>query len=677
MHKADSMLLPWRRYASPMFLGVDTGGTFTDFVHFDGRQARFHKVLSTPHDPSRAILQGIEELGLHAEQLHLVHGSTVATNAILERKGVKTLFVTNSGIEDLLTIARQTRASLYDLCPEQPERWVEQGDCFGVTGRIDGEGRVLAEISNEDLEALKLKAAAYDAVAICTLFSFLNPEQENSIAAVIPAAVFCSVSHDILAEYREYERASTTFLNAYVGPLVQRYLQRLAGELAPKQLFIMHSAGGLMNAEEAGRQSARMVLSGPAGGLVAVQSVSRQTGIKSLMSFDMGGTSTDVALIDGQVQITTEGSIAGMPVAVPMLDIHTIGAGGGSIAWSDAAGLLQVGPESAGASPGPVAYGQGGTKPTVTDANVLLGRIPANARLAGSLTLDMAGNRAAMTEMAAAFGMDAETLAQGIIEIAEENMVGALRVVSVQRGFDPRQFSLICFGGAGGLHACALAEKLDIPQVVLPVASGAFSAFGMLSGRRQCDLSQTRRLALESSESAAALQQIIGRLKEDAQQRLAGLNPEYEITLDLRYCGQGFHLTLPFSEPSAEQPEQSFDSNMKELQLAFADAHELAYGHSLNAEVEIITVRLTAFADSESLELPELAEAEKPVQAYDQSEIYQLGTALHYHRDQLRPGHRLTGPALVIEDTATLLILPQWQLSVSSHGHLLLDRVGV
>ena len=651
-----------------MFLGVDTGGTFTDFVLFDGVQVRFHKVLSTPDDPSRAIFQGIEDLALNPATLHLVHGSTVATNAILERKGVKTLFVTNRGIEDLLQIGRQTRANLYDLCPEQPEQWLKGEDCLGVGGRISADGEELSPLSEEDLQMLSEKARNYDAVAVCTLFSFLNPEHEQKIAEALPDAVFSSISHEILAEYREYERASTTFLNAYVGPLVLRYMRRLDRELNPKHLYIMHSSGGLMSAEEAGQQSARMVLSGPAGGLVAVQSVSHQTGISQLMSFDMGGTSTDVALFDGKAQITTEGSIAGMPVAVPMLDIHTIGAGGGSLAWCDAAGMLQVGPESAGANPGPVAYGQGGTIPTVTDANVLLGRIPPSTKLGGSLPLDLTANRAEMETMAAKLEMDAESLAQGIIDIAEENMVGALRVVSVQRGYDPRQFALICFGGAGGLHACSLAEKLDIPQVVLPVASGAFSAFGMLSGRRQCDLSRTRLLPLDDASSMMQLAELISELKDEAAERLHGISLNYEVALDVRYKGQGFHLTLPFTADDAGH-------GLQELKEQFESSHQNTYGHRLDASIEIITVRVTAFSESESLELPELAQAEQPIEPFDQSDIYHMGTANHYHRSELRPGHELSGPALVMEDTATLLILPQWHLSVTAHGHLLLNRM--
>ena len=437
------------RYIRCMLLGVDTGGTFTDFVVCDGDVVHYHKELSTPHDPSIAILRGIKALcsGPSAKKdgLYLVHGSTVATNAILERKGVKTLLVTNRGMQDLLRIGRQTRSELYNLCPPQPGDWTAPEDCFGLGGRVDANGKLIETADATSLAELRHKAADYQSVAVCTLFSFLNPAQEQAAAeAVSDLDLFCSLSHRVLAEYREFERASTTFLNAYVGPLVQRYLHRLADGLSARQLFVMHSTGGVMDIDEAGRHAVRMILSGPAGGLVAAGAVGRQIGRKRLMSFDMGGTSTDVALIDTAPRITVEGQIAGMPVAVPMLDIHTIGAGGGSIAWRDSAGLLRVGPESAGADPGPACYGRGGKRPTVSDANVVLGHIPPNALLAGNMPVDVDRARQVMTDLGRDFGLDAEHMAAGVLRVAEENMAAALRVVSVQRGFDPADFSLLC-----------------------------------------------------------------------------------------------------------------------------------------------------------------------------------------------------------------------------------------
>jgi len=654
-----------------MLLGVDTGGTFTDFVVFDGDHLHFHKELSTPHDPCESILRGIHTLNLRPKDLHLVHGSTVATNAILERKGVKTLFVTNRGMEDLLLIGRQTRPRLYDLCPPEPPAWIKREDCFGIGGRVDADGKLIEPVCDADIKHLAKAAQGYASVAICTLFSFLNTEQEQAAANALPDGLFVSQSHEVLAEYREFERASATFLNAYVGPLVEHYLLRLGDALksgdSSGNLFIMNSAGGVMDVREAGRHAVRMVLSGPAGGLVAAGEVGKQIAKSRLISFDMGGTSTDVSLLDGHTRITTEAQIAGLPVAVPMLDIHTIGAGGGSIAWRDAAGLLQVGPESAGADPGPACYGQGGTLPTVTDAHVILGHIPPDARLAGNMPIDTGRAEQAVAGLGNEFGMNSVEMARGILRVAEEKMAGALRVVSVQRGYDPKNFALLCFGGAGGLHACSLAESLDIPDVVLPVASGAFSALGMLSSQRRCNVSQTHRIELNIKHACAVkditteAERIFSRLEILARQRMPGLQPSIERAVDMRYRGQGFHLTIPYA------------NNMDELVSHFTRAHAQAYGHTLGQAVEIMTLRLAATAKTKRIRLPELPPAASPLKPSGHANT-EAGRTPHYRRDLLRPGHLLTGPALILEDTATLWLPPCWHLEVSPHGHLLLAR---
>lgn len=659
-----------------MLLGVDTGGTFTDFVVCDGDRVHFHKELSTPDDPSVAILRGIDALaGSGVKELHVVHGSTVATNAILERKGVKTLMVTNAGLEDLLTIGRQSRRELYNLCPEAAQAWTGPEDCFGLGGRVDAAGNILAEPGSAELTALHDKAGDYQSVAVCTLFSFLNPAQEKAAAGALAGRdVFVSLSHEVLAEYREFERASTTFLNAYVGPLVQRYLQRLAARLQSEHLLVMHSTGGVMDIGEAGRHAVRMVLSGPAGGLVAATEVGRQLATSKLMTFDMGGTSTDVALIDGAPGITVEGQMAGMPVAVPMLDIHTIGAGGGSIAWRDAAGLLRVGPESAGADPGPACYGRGGTRATVSDANVVLGRIPDSTLLAGNLPVDVRRAHRALGELGSEFGLDAEAMAEGVLRVAEENMAAALRVVSVQRGFDPADFSLLCFGGGGGLHACALAEALHVRDVIIPVGSGAFSAIGMLTGKRQCDLSQSRQLLLgrqspgdRPHDEAGAMQQaraVFGELGKEAARRMPGLELDFERSADVRYAGQGFHLTIPWQDDPGK------------LQRDFIATHRQAYGHTLDCDLEIMTLRLTASADTRTLELPELPRAVGEIRPHAFSTVSGHGEVPHFRRTELLPGHRIQGPAMLLEDTATVWVPPGWQVNPSPHGHLVLRREG-
>jgi len=649
-----------------MHLGIDTGGTFTDFVYFDGGHLRFHKVLSTPVDPSQAILTGIADMGLDPALIEIIHGSTVATNAILERKGVRTLFVTNRGLEDMLFIGRQTRRELYELCPEPERRWLEAEDCFGISGRVDADGCLIEEVDPGDLDRFRERCSRYDAVACCTLFSFLNPAQEEMIASAVPKGVFLSLSHRILPEYREYERAATTFLNSYAGPLTQSYLCHLSARLGAGRLLIMHSAGGIMDIERAGREPVRLVLSGPAGGLVAAKTVGEQLGKERLLSFDMGGTSTDVALIDGDPDITIEGAIAGLPVAMPMLDIHTIGAGGGSIAWFDEAGILHVGPESAGADPGPVCYGRGGARLTVTDANLVLGRIPADTRMAGNLAVDVHSARQKMAEMARKQSLAMESLALGILQIAEENMAAALRVVSVQRGHDPGQFSLISFGGAGGLHACSLAGKLGIRQVISPLASGAFSAFGMLVGKRQGDFSRSRRLQVGHRESPEAVKVIFSELEEECRRVMPDIELQHEFFVDLRFEGQGFHLTLPYS------------GEADILTRNFMAAHRQVYGHVLeNRAVEIMTCRLKVTGSARSISWPRLPPAEGVVEASGWAPVYGVGEAPCYQREKLRPGHKIAGPALILEDTATLWLPGAWCCHVSSCGHLIIDQSGV
>jgi len=646
-----------------MFLGIDTGGTFTDFIYFDGIHLCFHKVLSTPDDPSQAILKGVREMGIDPAVIEVIHGSTVATNAILERKGVKTLFVTNHGLEDILFIGRQTRSELYSLSPEPRIRWLDPEDCLGISGRVDAEGKMIEAIDPTDLKALRKKCGAYAAVACCTLFSFLNPEQEQQVANVIPAEKFLSLSHQVLPEYREYERATTTFLNAYIGPLTRNYLRRLNARLGARKLFIMHSTGGIMSIKQAGKQAVRMILSGPAGGLVAAKMVGQQLGKERLITFDMGGTSTDVALIDHDSGITIEGSIAGLPVAMPMLDIHTIGAGGGSIAWFDEAGILHAGPESAAADPGPVCYAHGGKQITVTDANLILGRIPTDTRMAGSIPVDVDRARQCMAEMAKQSGLTPESLAQGILRVAEENMAGALRVVSVQRGYDPGKFTLVCFGGAGGLHACSLAGKLGIRQVIYPLGSGAFSALGMLAGKRQSDFSRSRRLAISNEGARAMVRDIFLELEEEARISMPGLDLVFEYFADLRFEGQGFHLTLPYVEQTGA------------LVRNFMAAHKQAYGHVLeNRNVELMTCRLRATYETSAIAWPELPAMDQIIEPSGSSSVHGVGKTLHYQRKKLRPGHKISGPALILEETATLWLPESWQGNVSSHGHLLLQR---
>ena len=655
-----------------MLLGVDTGGTFTDFVLFDGERLRIHKVLSTPEAPERAILQGVRELGIGAEhlaRLNLVHGSTVATNAALEGKGVRTVFITNRGLKDLLTLGRQARRELYNLQPAPIEPPVPSGLCLETGGRLGADRSVVEPLTRADLEQLRgeLEKLQPEAVAINLLFSFLDDRFEREIEAVIPEGIFISRSSAILPEYREYERGITTWLNAWIGPLVEGYLARLEEELPGATVSVMQSSGSTIEAGLAGRQAVHMLLSGPAGGLSAAKAVGALAGRERLLTFDMGGTSTDVALIDGELQLTSEGRIGPWPVSVPMVDMHTIGAGGGSIAGVDAGGLLQVGPESAGAAPGPACYGKGGREPTVSDANLVLGRLLPEAFLGGSMRLDTAAAEAAVATIAEALGLGLHQAALGIIRIANEHMARALRVMSVQRGVDPRQMTLASFGGAGGLHVCALAEALGMRQAIVPVHAGVLSALGMLSAPRGRQLSHTHQgllaqIAAEEIETRFAL------LQDEGERSLIqeGVEPggiHACPSLDLRYRGQSYTLTVPW------YAQTGCGGSIE----AFHLAHQERYGHRLELPVELVNLRLQLqgpqpYLPLALLEIGGVAEPASHTVLYGSDEAVPV-----WPRAGLAAGTSLEGPALITEQVSTTYLAPGWCCRVDPHGNLILD----
>ena len=648
-----------------MLLGIDTGGTFTDFVFYNGKQIAIHKVLSTPHAPEEAILQGMAEMGLAARDLRVVHGSTVATNAVLEGKGVRTAFITNRGLRDMLTIGRQARRELYNLQPEAIAPPVPRGLCLETGGRLGADGSVIEPLTEDDLQDLRaaVERLAPQAVAINLLFSFLDDRFERAIEAAMPTGLFVSRSSMVLPEYREYERGMTTWLNAYVGPLVERYLARLSAHLAPGKLAVMQSAGGTLGAEQAGRQAVHLLLSGPAAGLVGARFVAEAAGQPRVMTLDMGGTSTDVALIDGEVELTSEGRIGPYPLAVPMVDMHTIGAGGGSIATVDAGGALQVGPQSAGAQPGPACYGRGGREATVTDANLVLGRLPVDARLGGSMQLDIEAARKAVSRIANQLGAaSAEQAADGIVCIANEHMAQALRVISVQRGFDPREFVLVSFGGAGGMHVCALAEALGICRALVPVQAGVLSALGMLVAPPARQLSRTLGGLLASYDEATvneALDDLAARGR--AALRAQGVEPT-EITtepcLDLCYRGQSYCLTI------------AWQGTLSGVTETFHLTHAHRYGHRLAMPVELINVRMGLRAEPPVLPLPKLhPHAERT--ASGEARVYGVpGTVPIWHRECLVGGQRLVGPAIIAETTATTFVAPAWNSHVDDYGNL-------
>ena len=653
-----------------MLIGIDTGGTFTDFVVFDGERLRIHKRLSTPEAPERAILDGIADLGLLPQGLDVVHGSTVATNAALEGKGVRTAFITNRGLGDMLTIGRQARRELYNLQPGAQTPPVAAELCLETGGRLAADGTVIEPLTADDLARLgdELRRLKPAAVAINLLLSFLDDRFERQLAESLPAGVFVACSSAVLPEMREYERGIATWLNAWLGPLMAGYLLRLCDGLPGGRVSVMQSSGGTIRADQAAQRAVNLLLSGPAGGLTGARLVGMAAGRPQLLTFDMGGTSTDVALVDGEVQLTSEGHIGPWPVGVPMVDMHTIGAGGGSIASVDTGGLLQVGPESAGASPGPACYGLGGTRATVTDANLVLGRLQAEAFLGGDMMLDMDAARFAVSAIARQLVCDIEQAAAGIIRVANEHMARALRVISVQRGIDPRGYTLASFGGAGGLHVCALADALGIQQALVPVHAGVLSALGMLAARRSRQLSQASPGPFDEEHAAVAVA-LLDKLAGQGRDALCaeGVDPdriERRDAVDLRYPGQSYTLTLPWE-------------GIVKSTAGFHELHTERFGHRLELPVELVNVRVAVQGPDPGVVLPATATVPPGSSPEPVSQTALPGdtaTAAVYAREQLCAGHLFSGPALVTEAVATTWLAPGWQCNVDRIGNLLLGK---
>jgi len=659
------------------FLGVDTGGTFTDFILFDdvSKTIRIHKVLSTPSAPEQAILQGIHDLQqleptLVISALTMVHGSTVATNAILEDKGVRTVYITNTGLADVLSIGRQARAELYNLTPIKKPPLIPRDLCLEVNSRLSAQGEHLQQLSEQDLSTLceQLQALAPRAVAINLLFSFFDDSEELKIERAILAHdelknIFISRSSDVLPEYKEFERGMTTALNAKVGPLMQGYLYRLQAELAGCSLSIMQSSGGITSATQAGRYPVNLLLSGPAGGLKGAQAAAAASGIDRLLSFDMGGTSTDVSIIDKAIGFTSSAKIGGHPVAVPMVDMHTIGAGGGSIAQVDAGGLLLVGPESAGADPGPACYGRGGRQPTVTDANVVLGRLLPQSFLGGNMSLDKDAAFAAVKIIADALSTDekpmsVEQAAQGIIDVVNDHMVRALRVMSVERGEDPKDFTLVCFGGAGGLHVCALAEELEMRRALVPVNAGVLSALGMLAAEASRERSRTINKRIQDCDEDS-IEQLFAELLDHAKQELGATAKTITTSrsVDIRYRGQSHALNLPWS-------------SLQGIAQAFHEKHEDSYGHRLAMDVELVNVRVRAIEQRQSLVLPAWQSTAAPAIKFTTMPGFSEPVPV-IDRAGLIAGRQLTGPVLITETSSTTWLAPGWSAEVDNVGNLL------
>ncbi len=640
---------PQNSLFSPMRIGIDAGGTFTDFIvyHDDGKVETF-KLRSNPRSPASVILAGIAQAAA-GRKAEVVHGSTVATNAMLERKGVRTALVTTAGFEDVIQIGRQNRPELYNLTPKPRVPIVPRELRFGVTERAYYDGKIAVSPSAAELARLKtrLRRAGVESIAICFLHSYRNAKNEKAAAVALEGLGYLCCSHDVCPEFREYERSSTTLINAYVGPLMDRYL----GELergTRHSISIMQSNGGFMSTREARRHAIRTVLSGPAGGVVGAMETARMSGFPRILGFDMGGTSTDVSVCDGTPRETMEAGIDGYPVRVPMLDIHTVGAGGGSIARVDEGGLLRVGPESAGADPGPACYGTG-DQPTVTDAHVVLGRIAADQLVGGQMHLDVSRAEAAVDSIARRLKITRVAAAAGILRVANANMERAIRLVSVERGHDPRDFALVAFGGCGGLHACEIAQELGIRTVVVPEYAGALSALGMLLADRVRDYAAG---VLNRSDIEREYQ----RLERIARKELRGA--ELIRTADLRYLGQSYELTVPWHAAAPAGP--------------FHREHQRVYGYANpDRAVEVVTIRVRA-----KLAVPRPKLAGRAVRAAAKPTLRRIhaGGAWRETPVYARAGASGQGPALVVDYGSTTLIPPGWRFAVDRFGALKLNR---
>lgn len=665
-------------------VGVDIGGTFTDFVWVEDGVLRAFKILTTSAQ-EEGFLAGLAKIGF-AEIQRIVHGTTIATNALLEGKWAKTCLLTTQGFRDVLEIGRQNRLSLYDLFCERPKPIVSREWRLEVPERLDSKGRVVRPLDEEAVRKMahKIKEGGIESVAVVFLFSFLNPENERRVRAILQEEgikVPITISSEVLPEFREYERTSTTVITAALRPVVEGYLTRLGQALQERgisaPLLVMQSNGGVAGIAEAGRNAAGLLLSGPAGGVAGARKVALAAGFSNLITFDMGGTSADVSLVqNGEIRLTSEREIAGRPVRLPMVDVHTVGAGGGSLAWIDAGGGLRVGPQSAGALPGPACYGRGGTEPTVTDAHLILGHLPAERPLGGLPPLSPKLSAQAIQKIAGPFRLSLEKAAWGILEVAEATMERAIRVISVERGHDPRDFVLVAFGGAGPLHGASLARKLGIPTVLIPAHAGVLSALGLLCA----DLIHTfvRSLVAPLCEvSPSRVNRILTEFRSKAEEILTAEGVpstarKFLPAADLRYRGQAFELTLSL-------PDRPLcDQGLAELRMRFDAEHARVYGYSAPEEpVELVNLRLTALGKTEHFELPRISQKGTLSDALIERRKVFFPDGWQetpvFQRDSLPAGLEFLGPAVVESAESTCLIPPGVRVHVDSYGNLILE----
>ncbi len=669
---------------TPLRIAIDSGGTFTDCVWLENSSLHILKVFSTPTDPAQAIAEAVHKIAGADDEVVVLHGTTVGTNTLLQRKGARVAFVTTRGFEDSIEIGRQQRPRLYDFFFEREPALAPSELRFGVDERTSAEGKVLRSPDAQELAALarQIDDQKPQAIALSLLFSFANPQNEQAVAGALAALKLpISISHQILPEFREYERASSVLVNAYLQPVMQSYLEKLqerAGSRAgrPARIFIMQSSGGITALSTAAEQPVRTVLSGPAGGIVGASAVAGRSGFDRIITFDMGGTSTDVALVDGSPTTTNEANVAGLPVRVPVLDIHTVGAGGGSLARFDAGGALRVGPESAGADPGPICYGKG-ERPTVTDANLLLGRLPADQFLGGDFKLDLPRTQKLVARWLKEQGskLSLDEFAAGVVRVVNANMEKAVRVVSIERGYDPREFSLVAFGGAGAMHACELAQALRIPRVIVPAYPGALSALGILISDVVKDHSRTVLLRVPPAQNeprspkanlaTKKLDAIFAELQRAIAAELKKENWQgravYEAACDLRYRGQGYELNLPYGADMLQR---------------FHAEHKRRYGYSSpEREVEIVTLRMRGrVASPEKLSRMKIETGGGRLQQASASVFFdgKRHKTQVLPREQMRPRRTYRGPAIITEYSATTVVPPRLAFQQDGSGNLII-----
>lgn len=680
-------------------VGVDTGGTFTDVCLYDESDGSVivGKVSSTPRDPGQAVIDGVSKflseqgVGL-PDVAYFAHGTTVATNALLQTKGVKTGVVTTDGFRDLLELGRQRRPKLYDLTARKAEPLASRDLRLEVQERVNYLGEIEIPLSDEDVvrAARVLRDANVEAVAVCLLYSYLNSGHEERIKQILQAelpGVFITISSEVLPEFREFERLSTVVINAFIGPVMQGYLSTLRMKLKesglPVEAKVTQSNGGIMSFDAAEDMPVRTVLSGPSTGVVGAARLSDLSGIPDIITFDMGGTSSDIALVQGAEPSSSTGmTLDGRPVRAPMLDINTVGAGGGSLAWIDEGGHLKVGPQSAGADPGPACYGRGTTEPTVTDANVVLGLLNQESLLAGTMPIDASLSYAAVEALGERLGMSVMETAQGIISVVTANMARAVRVVSVQRGYNPADYALVAFGGAGPLHSARLATELGMSRTIIPQRPGALSALGMLMTDMRADFTKTH-IAPLTTQAGAILENTLAELLEKAEEwfQHQGVHPtdrEVTVAVDLRYVGQNYELTV--TSPGAELTP----SWLATVVGTFHEAHHTRYGYSVpDGAVELVAFRVSAIGKVTPVTFPRLplGSADPSGAKIGSRSIYlpeygEQRTCPLYERSLLRPGNIVPGPAVIEQYDSTTFVAPGQRARVDEYQAILTDLHG-